>query len=329
MRRIFKEQTKLYSTPYGKAVKIHVLVEQYFKSERFRMLSDISKKNYISRIKTLEELTLPNNRSILEEYAHRIKYQTVDYLKRILLYKMKPASVASHFAVLSIVWEVAIRTGYVSSNPWYKSRIRVDNMREVVWTVEQINSAVNTAVSNGYDLLALYILMGYSTGQRPYSDLRELKWENFKQEGDRYILDFIISKTNTHLMLPLDEKITNTLLGLERVSEYIFAGKNGKRLSATCINNQLNKVKFKCGIPAELKMRDLRRTAVTELAQSGATVSEITAITGWKCSEKVLNRYAVMRLNTADNALAKRKAFQDANTISKSDTVLPDTTVAE
>ena len=93
-----------------------------------------------------------------------------------------------------------MRNGYIANNPWEKARIKLDNLREVVWTYEQIKSAIDMAKECGYDLLALYITMAYTTGQRPYSDLRELKWENFVKQGDRYILDFTIAKTNQHIL---------------------------------------------------------------------------------------------------------------------------------
>ena len=325
MTKVPKLKFGLAATPHGKAVRIHTLVDNYLRSDRFKSLSASSRRNYMSCMKSIETLQLRGNRSLFTEYAHRIDYTTADYIKRILSYRKAQSTVALHFSVFSSIWELGMRNGYIANNPWEKARIKLDNLREVVWTYEQIKSAIDMAKECGYDLLALYITMAYTTGQRPYSDLRELKWENFVKQGDRYILDFTIAKTNQHILLPLDKPTENMLLNMPRVSEYIFTDKKGKRLSSTCITNQLHRVKSRCRIPEDLKMRDLRRTAVTELAQAGATVSEITAITGWKCSEKVLNRYAVMRLNTADNALAKRKAFQN-DSLSKSSSVLSEPT---
>lgn len=311
MNKIPKPKTGLASTPHGKAVRIHVLVEQYLKSERFSALSATSKKNYLSALKSIEEMEMPNNRSMLEDYAHKITYQTADYIKRILGYTLKPATVALRFAVLSSVWELAIRNGQLYTNPWDKAKIKLANLRDVTWTRDNVNSVVNEARKEGYDLLALYVLVGYSTAQRPFSDIRELKWDNLRQDGSTYILDFIISKTNTHILLPLDVCTTELLLSLKRVSEYIFVTSKGKRLTPTCISRQFNIVKFTSGVPKELMLRDLRRTAITEMAQSGATVSEITAITGWRGSEKLLSRYAVVKLETAKNALAKRATFNN------------------
>jgi integrase len=321
MTKIPTAKTGLAATPYGKAIRIYELVELYLKSERFTNLSPRSKQNYMSVLKSMEDMKIQHNEGLLGVWAHRITYQTADFIKRGLSYSIKPATVALRFAVMSCVWELGIRNGYLSSNPWDKAKIRLDNLREMVWTTEQINAVITKAKDNGYDVLALYVSMAYATGQRPFSDLRGMKWDNLRQENGSWIFDFVIQKTNTRLMLPLDDKTVEILMGIERVSEYIFVDKKGRRLTPSCIASHLNTIKFKLGLPKELLLRDLRRTAVTEMAQGGATVSEITALTGWKTSEKMLNRYAVMRLATAQHALTKRTAFQN-DAIPESSTIL-------
>ena len=45
----------------------------------------------------------------------------------------------------------------------------------------------------------------------------------------------------------------------------------------------------KLGIPSELKLADLRRTAWTEMANKGATVPELAASAGWSMDTAAKN----------------------------------------
>jgi len=173
--------------------------------------------------------------------------------------------------------------------------------------------------------LALYIQMSYMCGQRPWKDLRNLKWSNIKLDKKGYYLDFIISKTNTHLMLPLSKETMNLLNSLTKASEYIFVTENGEHLCQAAISSQFKKVKKYALLDNNLMIRDLRRTAITEMAMAGATTQEIEATTGWRCSNAVLKRYAVLRKETANNCLDKRLEFQKNNyAVSTNVEILPE-----
>jgi integrase len=301
--------------PFGKSILVGNLVTLYLQSERFKRLSPASKRSYYTVFENMENFVLPNNRSIMRTMANKIDFFVTEYVKVVLGHTVHPATIAQMFSVMSVAWNNAKRIGYVYENPWEKPGIRVNNFREVTWTDEEVNRAIAAAKANGYLLLALYIRMAYETGQRPWSDLRELKWENVKVEtnGDFY-LDFIIAKTKQHILLPLSKDAKAALDALPRTtSEYIFVTETGQHLTSAAMFLQLARVKKIAGLNPSLSMRDLRRTAVTQMAMAGATVSEITACTGWRVSEKVLNRYAVLKYTTAKNCQEKRDKFRLEN----------------
>ena len=61
----------------------------------------------------------------------------------------------------------------------------------------------------------------------------------------------------------------------------IVRTRRGRPLTKDILAKDIRKVREKLGIPSELKLADLRRTAWTEKANKGATVPELAASAGW------------------------------------------------
>lgn len=303
--------TRASDLPHGKTCKVSQIVKEYLLSERYRGLSRGSKKAYLSALKYFELLILANSKTIFQQNVNQVTYGTVDYLKSLLLHNHSPATARHYFTIMSGVWELAIRNGRCYANPWVRPMIKLNNERDVTWTPQQLDLAVQTAKDMGFTLLALYLTVSYETAQRPWKDLRNLKWSNVvKDDTGATILDFVISKTGVHLLLPLSDAVINILNGLPKNSEYVFVDEQGVRLTQSGLVSQYKKVKKYAMLSGALQIRDLRRSAITEMAMAGATVQEIEASTGWKCSEYVIRRYARLRLATAKHGLEKRTQFR-------------------
>lgn len=298
--------------PHGKACRISDMVKDYQLSERYRTLANTTKRAYLSALKYFEFFILANGRTLYQHRVNEVNYGTVDYLQRVLAHDFAPATIKSYFTLLYTIWELAIRNGRVDANPWKRPLIRFNNERDITWSPEQVQLAITTAKDMGFHLLALYLLVSYETAQRPWRDLRNLTWKNFTvdERGDT-ILDFVISKTRTHLLLPLSKQVTEVLNSLPRLSEYIFVNEYGDRLTQQAMNWQYKRVQAKAMLPMVLQIRDLRRSAITEMAMAGATMQEIEAATGWRCSEAVIRRYARLRLVTAKHGLQKRTRLRE------------------
>lgn len=313
-RKDFKpwELKGVHALPHGKGTRVNILVRDYMFSDKWANLTNATKKNYTSCIRSLESLILSNASSLMVMHAHRVDYGTADYIKRVLGFYLRPATISQYFSLLSSVWELALRNGKVAINPWAKSGIRIKNIRDTTWSTQQINIGIKTSLELGYDLLALYIQLSYETALRPWSDLRHLKWENIKLDKDgQIVLDIIIQKTGVHLLLPLSKAATDILNTLPKISEYVFVNSEGSHLTQSTLTEHFIRMKRIAMLDNSLLIRDLRRTAVTEMAMSGATVSEITAATGWKVSQSIINRYAVIKQRTAKNCVTKREEFQN------------------
>ena len=292
--------------PHGKAVKVSILVTEYLKSPKYKNLGNGTKIRYQSAFRLFELLVLANGKNIFQMQAHKVDYSIVDYIHSVLSHSHAQGTIKFLFSVMSTVFEVAMRNGRVPYNPWSKNGVRVDNERDVIWTEEQLRAAVEAARELGYFVLALYLIIGYETGIRMWSDLRRLTWDNIREEAGVKVLDFVMAKTNVRIILPLSPVALASLKDTGNSSGPLFADDKGRLLSSVALTQQLNKVKRKALLPQELTFRDLRRSFVTDLATKGATISEITATMGWKSPNGVINRYARVRFDTALNAMQKK-----------------------
>ena len=75
------------------------------------------------------------------------------------------------------------------------------------------------------------------------------------------------------------------------------------------LSKDIRKVREKLvGIPSELKLADLRRTAWTEMANKGATVPELAASAGWSMdtAAKNMDTYVVTSGPLADAGHGRR-----------------------
>jgi integrase len=298
-------------TPHGKVYLVGQIVDEYLRSEHYRSLSRNTQRIYRTALLKFEGIKLSGHQNLFHLKAYKVDYPVVDYVGKVLKYSLNKGSIQVYFTVMSAVWNYAVRGGRVHFNPWLRPGLQRSQERDTTWSKDQVMRAVEVAKDRGYNVLALYLLICYETAQRPWQDLRNLKWSNLKQiEAGKWALDFDVSKTNTHLIIPLSDAAKDAVFNAPKVSEYIFVNEKGRRYTEFPLKQQLDLIREEAAIPKNLQFRDLRRTAVTEMAISGCSTLEIEALTGWRCPDAVLRRYARVRLETAKNALKKRQELQ-------------------
>ena len=92
----------------------------------------------------------------------------------------------------------------------------------------------------------------------------------------------------------------------KRTGTVIVAGRNGQRLTEDTWRDAFNIIRDKAGL-GHLQARDLRRTAVVNLARKGATTPEIAAITGHSIdrTQWILETYLPRDVHMARAAIVK------------------------
>lgn len=298
--------------PHGKVKKVAEIVDDYLVSEHYLGLKPTTKRLYHYTLEKFKTIKLSRNENIFHMSAYKVDYALVDYLIKVLKYSINPSTAQSYITVMAAVWTYAIRCGAVEYNPWHRPGLRRSYERDITWTREQIDRTIQVANEKGFKLLALYILICYETAQRPWQDLRNLRWDNLKVLANgKTVLDFTISKTNTHVVMPLSDRALSAIKAHPVTSPLIFCDARGRHYSSQAMTEQLDSIREEAGISKNLKFRDLRRTAITEMAISGCSTMEIEALTGWRVPDSVLRRYARVRYQTAVNAQAKREQLHE------------------
>lgn len=205
-------------------------------------------------------------------------------------------------SVMRRLWNFLYRAEKVKSLPWSNMGIKQDlKPRTVKWMPEDVKKIIQQAMQDGHISLALFVALLYDTAQRP-SDILSLTWDNIL---DDEFLTLTQSKTGAIITVPLRETSKKLLEKQKKNIKWVIPTKTGCKYHLTNMNKEFNMVKKSAGVSSELQLRDLRRTALTELGDAGATEDEIMAVSGHK-SRQVLSVYVKKTEQQAINAMAKR-----------------------
>jgi integrase len=154
-------------------------------------------------------------------------------------------------------------------------------------------------------------LGGLYTGLRQ-GDLRKLPWSAY----DGQAITWRITKrrkgsAGVMVTIPCTRALRSLLDSLPRRGPLIFTTTTGRAWQKRYLARQFELARAKAAerIPdlAELHFHDLRGTAITMLAEAGASVPEIAAITGhsYRTITSILERYLPRTKHLAEMAIAK------------------------
>ena len=191
--------------------------------------------------------------------------------------------------LFSVVWgriyKYAIRNEYVQVNPWWGIKKKKLTPRKVFWTEEQVFQVIEKSLELGKVDLARLVCLLYDTGQRP-SDVLKMTWLDLEKDEQGWYVKVTQSKRGAKVNPPLSA-YTVGLLALGTPSAELFNIVNG-RLSAH--QQALSALKSTLGLPKELQLRDLRRTAITEMG--AASDDQMVAVSGHS-DRGMLNTYSL------------------------------------
>jgi integrase len=199
---------------------------------------------------------------------------------------------------------VAIRRGLLDRNPATRLDLEGSNKREETWEQDNIGRFLDACDGELHgESIALGFLIMLYTAQRP-GDVRAMTWPQYN--GDTITIRQ--KKTGKLIEVPcvvvLRQALDATMA--KRIGTVIVAGPNGQRLTETTWRAAFRAIRHKAGLD-HLQARDLRRTAVVNLARAGATVPEIAAITGHSIDRtlKIVEHYLPRDLHMARAGIVK------------------------
>lgn len=265
--------------------KVSDLIKSYMHSIDFDKLSKKAKYDYPYYLKQwyqsrtagttlintrLVDLSAPMCQRIYDEHAAHSK------------------SFANHtLAVYKIIFNYAIRNGFTTFNPFKAVKTQAVRPRRVVWEREHLKQFMDTAFTKyEWRNVGLIVYMAYSWAQR-LGDMRCLKWSSY--DMDTGVLNLEQSKRRARVSIPTHSDLRSMLEQQHKDfgwQSYIAPSQrkdsSGKLqpYSLTMLAKIGKEIMQAAGLPDDLQLMDLRRTAVTEMVQVGVPIPNIMALTG-------------------------------------------------
>lgn len=224
-----------------------------------------------------------------------------------------PRAADAKLSALARVLSWGLDRGLIDDNPLSSFERAYSSTRaEQIWLPEHVTAFGAVASPELMAALALAI----HTGQRQ-GDLLALPWSAY----DGKAISLRQGKTRRHVYIPCTRALKETLDALPRRSTVILTRADGRAWTRDAFKQAWRDAYAASKLTADLHFHDLRGTAVTMLAEAGATVPEIATITGHtqQHAQKILDRYLARTRTLAESAIAKldehRRNRQHANQI--------------
>jgi integrase len=208
----------------------------------------------------------------------------------------QPATVNRELAILSKVFQLAVDAGYIESNPCRKvKRIAHDNSRTRFLSDKEELSLLD-ALDQESSLYSI-VQLALNTGMRR-GEILSLKWSEV--DLNRGLICVTQTKTNRNRIIPMNQVVRELLSQQQGQGEYVFTSPRTKG----CLVEIKKGFKKACQLAGihDFHFHDLRHTAASRLAATGADIVTIAEILGHS-SFRMTKRYTHASEERKRNAL--------------------------
>ena len=261
------------------------LIKSYVQSIGFNKLSKKSKADYVYYMKQWYKDRLggvPFENARIGEIVTPMCQKVYD------VHASHSVSFANHtLSVYKLLFNYAIRNGFTKFNPFNKVLKRSDKPRRIVWDRTHLSMFMDTAFSKfEWRSLGLIVCMAHEWGQR-MGDMRLLKWSSYDLETG--VLRLEQSKRRARVTIPTSKDLQDMLVqqhgeyGWQQFIAPTTRADGAGGLAPYTLDNLSRAggvVMQAAGLPDELQLMDLRRTAITEMVEAGVPLSNIMALSG-------------------------------------------------
>lgn len=181
----------------------------------------------------------------------------------------------------------AVRDGRMIYNPTTKidksdkKPIKPEESNRGFLTVDEVKQLIDTPFKNnrGNDSVKRAFLFGCFCGLR-FSDIKQLRWGNIVQNGDKYFANITMKKTTSSIMVPLNKNAVSWLpeRGKAKAGDLVFADLPVQ----TTLSKTLKKWVKDAGITKNVSFHVSRHTFATLDLESGASITEVSSLLGHK-----------------------------------------------
>jgi integrase len=213
----------------------------------------------------------------------------------------QPRKANQIIALFRILLGYAVKLRRLRDNPALRPEMLPTPPRTEVWSHGEEDAFLNHAPAS----LRLAILLLIYTAQRP-SDVLAMTTNRVTERDDRLFVLLRQEKTGTLMELPLHRKLE--ILVRERIAAgnglLLVPSPTGLPWQYRNFARSWDAIRTAAGVEAKQR-RDLRRTGVVRLAEAGATVPQIAAVTGWGIDycQRIVDTYLPRRTEVAIGAI--------------------------
>lgn len=291
------------------------LFAQFFASERFKALAGSTQKDYRWLAKRIGKLA-PGAAPISGIAARAIRPRHADKLYEMLRDESGPS--VAHYAcrVARRVWKWGARREFVDAhpNPWAGMELASLPQREQRWTVDQVEDFVAACREEKRGSIALAAVLAYWLGHRQ-GDVLSLTWAQLaageRRTGKTGARAALSPESYPDLAAAIQaERERQKDMAVRPVCVVVMEG-TSEPWDENHFRHEVRRIARLAGIPDDLQFRDLRATAMTELADAGADVIDMSTHSTHK-TVQMARRYARPTAAQFDRAASKRLAARKA-----------------
>jgi integrase len=266
------------------------LIHRYRKSDGFLALAPGTIKYYARYLREIEALgpRLP--------FASFTRQAVVDFIETYpKTHQRRQAA-----AVLKNLFALARYYGLVDSDAAGGLRLKTSKPRDRIWSDDEIARWVNAALAEDPHMVTRFLLLQF-TAQRP-TDVLRMAWPHYSGSAIRLRQQ----KTGTLLDVPIHPVLGAHLDALPRKASCLtIVAYRDRPVPYARFNERFRRICRCADIDAQA--RDLRRTAMVNMALAGATVPQIASVSGHsiEATQRILEAYLPRNRELAEIAIAR------------------------
>lgn len=270
------------------------LIAHYRQSDRYDGLAPSTRPVYESILRKIERAT---GHYMVAGITRRDLVVVRDKVRQVRGRKRANA----HLKLWRVLLEEAMNLGWRQDNPATGLGGADHVARHRIWTPAEVDAFCAKASAIGRASMALAVRMARDSAQRQ-GDVIRLRWSDW--DGVAFTLRQ--GKTGMRLRVPALPGLAQMIAEAPMVALTILVNEEtGRPYNSTTFRHVFRSVREAARLPADLQFRDLRRTALTELGEAGATDDEIRAVSGHR-NRNIVATYVVPSDRMAAAAQAKR-----------------------
>jgi len=291
-------------------MRFKTAVNEYLHTRQFASLAASSQKGYETALNSFCRMSV-GGRTLGNISIKNINVPLCTEIYDTWELETSTANANHNARIFSVVMNYLITMEKLTVNPMSRVRKRTSEPRSVIWTHEQVMIFLDTAFTNfNWRNIGLIVLMCYEWGQRPV-DIRNLTWDSL--DLDEGVVTITQSKRGATVELPIPDNLITMLKQQKEdwdfqpyVVPHHRPQDNAYRpLTIAQMITLLGEVKATAGLPDDLRVGDLRKTAIVQMIESGVDHLAIQSVSGHK-NVQSLNPYNKFSLKTARAALDRR-----------------------